>query len=101
MQHLEPKIDRDRIYTPDDIAELFHVAPGTIRRLCRQGSMPCFYVGSHPRLMGTDLLAFINSGGARIEWAPGETPEPDELDQPDAPTKINSDAPALAEPVAA
>lgn len=105
MQHLEKKIDPERIYTPDDAGEVFQVPPGTIRRLVRQGSIDGFQVGANIRMMGTALLQFIGGGGARVQYGPGESPEPDETDTaqnpPEISTKITTDAPALAEPVAA
>lgn len=105
MQHLEPKIDPDRIYTPDTAGAIFEVPPGTIRRLCRQGSINGFQVGSNIRMMGVALIEFINGGGARVQYGPGESPEPDETDPaanpPEVTAKITSDAPALAESVAA
>lgn len=101
MQHLEPKIDAHRIYTPDDAGEVFRVPAGTIRRLCRQGAISGFHVGSNIRMMGTALLEFIGGGGARVQYGPGETPEPDETEPARNPaeisTKITTDAPALAD----
>jgi len=97
MQQLEPKIDPDRIYTPDEAGEVFHVPAGTIRRLCRQGAINGFHVGSNIRMMGTALLDFIGGGGARVQYGPGESPEPDEADSVETSTKITSDAPALDE----
>jgi len=94
MQHLEPKIDADRIYTPDDAGDVFRVPAGTIRRLVRQGSIGGFQVGANVRMMGADLLAFIADGGARVQYRPGEEAEPDEVDPPS--TKITDDGPALA-----
>jgi excisionase family DNA binding protein len=95
VQHLEPRVDPTRIYTPEEAAEIFRVAPGTIRRLFRQGSMGGFQVGPNIRMMGTDLAAFIAAGGARIGSGPGDDPADVEPDDP--PAKINSDVPALAE----
>ena len=95
MQSIEPKIDIDRIYTPDDAAEVFQVAPGTIRRLVRQGNLAGFYVGAYPRMTGAQLLEFVAAGGARF------ADQPDEYEPAADPSKITSDAPALAESVAA
>lgn len=97
MQQLEPRIDPDRIYTPEDAAEVFHVPAGTIRRLVRQGSINGFYVGANVRMMGTALLVFIADGGARVQYGPGEEADPADADVAADPTKITSDAPALAE----
>jgi len=83
MQQLEPKIDPARIYTPDEAGEIFRVPAGTVRRLFRQGSLSGFMVGSNIRMVGSSLLEFMRSGGAKVDYA--YTDEPDGDDQP-APT---------------
>ena len=96
MQHIEPRIDADRVYTPEDVAEIFRVPPATIRRLVRQGSIHGFAVGGMTRIFGADLRAFITGGGARVQYDAGEPDDPADT-EPEYPTKIDSDAPALAD----
>lgn len=93
MQQIDYQIDPTRIYTPDEAAELFRVAPGTIRRLIVQGAINGFRVGVNLRMTGAALLEFMTTGGARVAYQPD--------DGAADPTKITNGGPALAESVAA
>ena len=42
-------------YTVDDVAEALKLHPYTVRRLCREGKIPCFKVGGQWRLRKDEM----------------------------------------------
>ena len=51
----------DSFYTPDEIAELLKVAPGTVRHWIRTGQLPGVRVGGRFwRVRSEDLEAFLD-----------------------------------------
>lgn len=55
-------IDEKEIYTPDEIAEYLKLAPNTIRRHLKGGTLKGFKIGTHWRVKREDLINFIEQG---------------------------------------
>jgi len=42
-------------YTVEEVAEALKIHPYTVRRLCREGKMPCFKIGGQWRFRKDDI----------------------------------------------
>jgi excisionase family DNA binding protein len=55
-------MDRDRVYTVPEVAELLHVGPETIRRWLRRGELQGFMLGGTKlgyRVRGSEIARFL------------------------------------------
>jgi len=48
-------------YTVDEVAEALKLHPYTVRRLCREGKIPCFKFGGQWRLRKDDIEQWSKS----------------------------------------
>lgn len=48
-------------YTVEEVAEALKIHPYTVRRLCREGKMPCFKVGGQWRFNKQEIEALMRS----------------------------------------
>lgn len=55
------KIDKDRLYTPKEVAELFGVDPTTVRDWIRKGKLKGLKIGGRYKIEGEALLEFIKA----------------------------------------
>lgn len=54
-------------YTVEEVAEALKIHPYTVRRLCREGKMPCFKVGGQWRFSKSEIQEWINKGRKRLK----------------------------------
>jgi DNA binding domain, excisionase family len=68
------KVDRDRLYTLDELSKLAGVSLRTLQRLVADGSLPARRIGRKVVVVGSDLLDRLPPA---VEPEPGEVkPEP-------------------------
>jgi len=48
-------------YTVEEVAEALKLHPYTVRRLCREGKIPCFKFGGQWRFNKEEILALMNN----------------------------------------
>ncbi len=54
-------------YTVEEVAEALKIHPYTVRRLCREGKMPCFKIGGQWRFSKQDIDTFITNSKGKYE----------------------------------
>ena len=57
MKEIEP----NRVYTFDEVLELFQFAPTTLRKLVTRGDIPATKLGRHWRFLGSDILGALSN----------------------------------------
>jgi len=54
-------------YTVEEVAEALKIHPYTVRRLCREGKMPCFKIGGQWRFSMSEIQEWINKGRKKLK----------------------------------
>ena len=55
MTEQRPRLERDRLYRPEEVAALLGVEVGTVRRWIRRGALPAKKIGHLWFVSGEDL----------------------------------------------
>ena len=76
-------VKADRLYSPREIAESLRVSQATISRAIRAGKLKAFRVGNQWRLLGADVVSYVNTGTqAALNSANGASPSQDHAGDP-------------------
>jgi len=71
----EVKIDRDAVYTLEEVAQMMHVGVGAVRKWVRDGRLRAARPGKRYLVLGSVLLAFLEGGAAApVEARPEAKP---------------------------
>ncbi|MBU4477609.1 MAG: helix-turn-helix domain-containing protein [Candidatus Omnitrophica bacterium] len=54
-------------YTVDEVAEALKIHPYTVRRLCREGKLPCFKIGGQWRFSKSEIQEWIDKGRKKLK----------------------------------
>jgi len=65
IRDIVERIDREKIYTTGEVAELLDVAPTTVRFWIKRGWLEGVRVGGRFKIKGEALLNFINKSEKR------------------------------------
>jgi len=68
IREMVKRIDRERIYTTGEIAELLGVAPTTVRFWIKKGWLDAVRIGGRYKIEGSALLEFIEKGQEGEGW---------------------------------
>jgi excisionase family DNA binding protein len=55
-------IVRERVYRPSEVAKALRVSSVTVSRAIRCGKLKAFRVGGQWRIVGSDILTFVDDG---------------------------------------
>jgi excisionase family DNA binding protein len=55
-------IVRERVYRPSEVAKALRISSVTVSRAIRCGKLKAFRVGGQWRIVGSDILAFVDDG---------------------------------------
>ena len=55
-------IDETQVYRPSEVAHVLRVSAVTVSRAIRDGKLRAFRVGGQWRILGSDLMSYLNSG---------------------------------------
>jgi excisionase family DNA binding protein len=53
-------INEDVLYSPNQVAAVLRISSGTVRREIRKGSLRAFRAGGQWRILGSDLVKYLN-----------------------------------------
>lgn len=56
---MDEPIDLDALVGTDDVAPMLGVSPNMVRKLARQGVLPCYRIGHAVRYKRRDVLAYL------------------------------------------
>lgn len=70
-EEFEVVLSPDENYTAAEVAPYLKCEIHRVQELARLHILPCFYLGRHRRFRGAELLAFIESGGKRLDGPGG------------------------------
>jgi len=54
-------IDETQVYRPSEVAQVLRVSAVTVSRAIREGKLRAFRVGGQWRILGADLMSYLNS----------------------------------------
>lgn len=55
------QIDKSKVYRPAEVADHLGVSARTVQREIEAGALPAYKFGSHYRVHGSDLAAYIDA----------------------------------------
>ena len=54
-------IDESQVYRPSEVAQVLRVSAVTVSRAIREGKLRAFRVGGQWRILGADLMSYLNN----------------------------------------